>query len=81
MTDKAWVIDASMGVVCGQLCFCPIEGDIDGEFTVITGMNSNVPLGGNLVAIWHPDGQEAVERFCEKYADILESKYWEKPTS
>lgn len=78
MAHEQWVIDASMSVQNGQFCFCPIEGDINSEFCVVTGLNSNVPLnGGKLVAIWHPDGQEAVEQFCREHANLLASKYWE----
>ena len=33
------VIDASMGARDGLFTFCPIEGDVNGEFSVVTGMN------------------------------------------
>lgn len=58
------VLDAGMSGDEGPLCFCPIEGDIDGEFTVVTGMNllANRP-DGRLVAIVHEDGQDAVEEW------------------
>jgi hypothetical protein len=70
------VIDASMGCKDGVFCFCPIEGDITGEFTIVTGMNyiSKAPHGSmRLVGIVHPDGNEAVERFCQHYEPELES--------
>jgi len=66
-----WVLDASMGGRDGIFTFCPVEGDLTGEYTVITGMNfvsDRPPEGGSLVAIIHPDGQEAVEHFCQRYA-------------
>lgn len=68
------VIDASMGVRDGLFTFCPIEGDVNGEFQVVTGMNflGSHPQGMKLVAITHPDGQKAVERFCDKYQDALD---------
>lgn len=68
------VIDASMEVRDGLFTFCPIEGDINGEFQVVTGMNfiGGKPDGMKIVAIVHPDGQEAVERFCEQNRDALD---------
>lgn len=72
---KNYVIDASMGVSGDMFCFCPIEGDIDDEFNVITGMNilsNRIPEGVELVAIVHPDGNEAVKKFCDKYSKELE---------
>lgn len=66
-----WVIDASMG---GEpLCLCPVEGDLDGDFTIVTGVNflGAPPAGGRVVAVVHPDGQEAVEAFCAHYADAI----------
>lgn len=71
---KQCVIDASMPVRGGMFNFCPIEGDIDGEFCVVTGMNylsASPPAGLEFVAVIHPDGQEAAERFCEEHRDAL----------
>jgi len=71
-----WVIDATMGCHDGLFTFCPIEGDIEGEYTVITGLNvvsSAPPKWGKVVAIVHADGQEAVESFCEENARYLEA--------
>jgi hypothetical protein len=78
------VIDAEAGCRDGLFCFCPIDGDIHGEFTVITGMNflgAVPPDKMKLVAIVHPDGQEAVERFCEQYAAELEAAKSEARTA
>lgn len=72
-----WVLDASMEPFDGTVfAYCPIEGDIDGEFTVVTGMTSvgGPSLNGKCVAIWHPDGQQAVEEFCSRHADALEQE-------
>jgi len=71
---KECVIDASYGVRDGMFCFCPIDGDINGEFSVITGMSyigDAAPEGMKMVAIVHEEGQEAVEKFCEEYAEQL----------
>ena len=74
--ETRWVIDASMGNPEEMLfCLCPIEGDIAGDFTIITGMNlltDHAPPHGKIVAIVHPDGQPAVNEFCERYAVQLE---------
>lgn len=67
---KECVIDAEMGCRDGLFCFCPIDGDINGYFSVVTGTNflgSAPPENMKLVAIVHPDGQKAVEEFCQKY--------------
>lgn len=75
MSWKNYVLDATMGYKGGLFCFCPIEGDIVGDFTVVTGMmflSDMPPRHGKLVAIYHSDGQEAVEAFCEQYSTELE---------
>ena len=76
MNWKQWVLDATMGYDGGMFTFCPVEGDINSEYTVVTGMNylsDEPPEGCKVVAIIHADGQEAVEAFCEKYATELET--------
>jgi hypothetical protein len=64
-----WVIDATMG---WPPCFCPIEGDLDGEFTIVTGMNfiGSKPAG-KVVAIVHEGGQAAADAFYEQHRDEL----------
>lgn len=64
---EKWVLDATMGGP--PFCFCPIDGDLDGEFSIVTGMNSlGAPLGnGKLVAVVHEDGQEAADEFYEQH--------------
>jgi hypothetical protein len=67
------VIDASMGYN-GAFTFCPIEGDLDGEFQVVTGMNyvsGLPPKGMKLVAIIHPDGPEEADDFRKRYEHEL----------
>ena len=76
MTWEQWVIDATMGCKDGLFTFCPIEGDIDSEYSVVIGMNyvsDTPPKWGKVVAIVHADGQEAVEIFCEENAVHLEA--------
>lgn len=68
------VIDASMSYD-GFLCFCPIEGDLDGEYSIITGMNyltNELRPHWKLVAIIHPDGRRAVEEWCAANKDLLD---------
>lgn len=75
MNWTSYVIDASMGARDGLFCFCPIEGDVDGDFTVVTGMNylsTQPPKGSKLIAIIHPDGQDAVNEFCEENKGALD---------
>ena len=70
------VLDAAIGYRGGAFCFCPIEGDVDGEYTVITGMmyvDEKPPEHLKLVGIVHDDGQEAVERFCAEHKAELEA--------
>jgi hypothetical protein len=60
-----WVIDATMGY---PFCFCPVRGDLHGEFEIVTGLNMiAAKLPGKLVGVVHADGQQAVDEFCEKY--------------
>lgn len=71
---EQYVIDASMGCKDGLFTFCPIQGDINSDFIVVTGLNyisTTPPTDGKLVAIVHPDGQEAVEAFCEEFKEEL----------
>lgn len=76
MSWEECVLDATMGYRGGLFCFCPIQGDIGtGDFTVVTGMMflSDMPHPSmKLVAIYHSDGQDEVEAFCEKYAKELQ---------
>ena len=69
MWDK-WVIDATMG---WPPCFCPLEGDLDGEFSIVTGMNLvGSPPNGKVVAIVHEDGQEEVDSFYDDHKDEID---------
>lgn len=67
-----WVLDATLSDGGPDLfCFCPLEGDPEGEFEVITGMNfaSDAPPG-RLVGIVHEDGAEAVEAWCRAHSGL-----------
>jgi hypothetical protein len=68
------VIDASMSTN-GGFTFCPIEGDIEGEFEIITGLNfvGLPPKGMRMVAVVHPDGPDAVNSFCEAHRAELDA--------
>ena len=68
------VIDATMGVRNGLFTFCPIEGDINGDYQIVTGMNfvGAPPSNMKVVAIVHEDGQGAVDQFCKQYEGELQ---------
>ncbi len=68
---EQWVLDATI-VEGGLFCFCPVEGDIAGDYSIVFGMNvlSDKPPG-KLVAIIHKDGQDAVEAFCKEHAEEI----------
>lgn len=72
MKWRQCVIDASMGYG-GAFTFCPIEGDLDGDFQIVTGMNfvGRPPKELKVVAVIHPDGPEAADDFCKKYEPEL----------
>lgn len=68
--DK-WVIDASMG---WPPCFCPLEGDLDGEYSIVIGLNllGCPPKEGKVVAIVHEGGQAVVDAFYEAHKTELD---------
>jgi hypothetical protein len=74
MTWSECVIDATMGARAGLFTFCPIEGDINGEYQIVTGMNflGAPPADMKVVAVVHEDGQTAVDEFCEQHKDALQ---------
>ena len=74
-----YILDATTGCQNGLFCFCPVEGDVNGDYSIVFGMNilSDKPPG-KLVAIIHAEGQEAVEAFCKEYAEELNSLRGEK---
>lgn len=64
-----WVLDATMG---WPPCFCPVEGDLDGDYSIVTGLNliGSAPKG-KIVAVIHADGQEAANAFYETHRDAI----------
>lgn len=73
MSFSNWVLDATIATPAGTFCFCPIEGDLEGDFKIVTGMNliSDKP-NGDLLGIVHENGQQAVEQWCAEHAEELE---------
>lgn len=74
-----WILDATMGY---PFCFCPIEGDLDGEFSVVTGMNmlGSPPQGAKIVAILHEGGQGAADEFYDLHKSEID-ELMRTPTS
>lgn len=69
------MIDASMSHG-GMFCFCPVEMDGDEVTEVVEGMNflsHNPPERMRLRGVFHPDGQDACERWCEENRDALDT--------
>ena len=68
MMWENWVLDATGNDGTSPFVFYPIEDDA----TIIFGMNF---LGdrppGNVVAVIHAEGQEAVMNWCEKHELVL----------
>lgn len=71
-----YVIDATMGIRDGLLCFCPVERATNGEVeNIVTGMNylsDAPPNDGKLIGVVHADGQPAVEAWCEANKALLD---------
>lgn len=67
-----WVIDATMGV---PFCFCPIDGDLDGEHSIVIGINvlGGPPPGAKVIAVVHAEGQEAADAFYEKHKTEIDA--------
>lgn len=74
---KNWVLDATM-FSDGPFCFCPLEGELDGDYSVITGFNYlgiAPPDNGKLVAVVHEAGQEAVDKFYEEHKEAIDEMF------
>lgn len=64
--NNNYVIDATFGMQDGMFCFCPIDGDPEGDFEIVSGLNYIAPTPppeARLVAVVHREGQAAVEEF------------------
>lgn len=73
MNWTQWVVDVTLWEEGGLYCFVPLEGDPQGEHTLVVGMNfltDRVP-GGKLVGVVHMDGQEAVDEWCAAHETEL----------
>lgn len=67
ISDK-WVLDATLYQEDRPLAFCPIEED--GSVIVgLTFLGSTPP--GTMVAVYHADGQDAVESWMESHPEVL----------
>jgi hypothetical protein len=72
------VIDASMGVRAGMLCFCPVERGPTGEIeNIVTGATflGSPPAGARVVAVVHEGGQDAVEAFCAEHKALIDGVF------
>lgn len=80
MAEEMWVLDASiagqMEDEVGVYPFCPLEGDPEGEFSVVVGLTlvTDKPPG-KFVGIVHRDGQEAAEAWAEAHKDYLDRTF------
>lgn len=68
MFDK-WVIDASMSND-EMICIVPIDENLHTGFSYFCVPN-NLPNNRQIVGIIHPDGQKAVEKWCEENKDLV----------
>jgi hypothetical protein len=70
---ERWVLDATLAGDGPPWPFCPLEGDPEGEFTVVEGLTlvTDRPPG-EFVGVVHAEGQEAVEAWMEVHGDALE---------
>lgn len=69
MNWKSWAMDVTME----PPCFCPVEGDPEGEFSIVDGMNliTDTPPG-RVVMIIHANGQAAVDAWLWQNGDRVE---------
>lgn len=72
---EPYVLDATLSPHDGLFCFCPVEGDLQGDYQIVTGLNylsTEPPPTGYLAGVIHEDGQAAVEKWCEQHRTELE---------
>jgi hypothetical protein len=74
-----WVLDVTIEEPGAPYCFVPVEGDLEGEHSLVLGMNflGAKPPGGRLVGVVHMDGQEACDRYCAEHKDELDALFTE----
>lgn len=74
MTENKYVIDASMGVRQGMLYLCPARLDDEGDFVPDTSrprILCDMVEDREIVGIFHEDGAEALDAFCEEHRDTI----------
>jgi hypothetical protein len=65
MLDE-WVLDLTFGTE-PLPCFCPYDRENDSIVTGLNMLTNKCP--GELIGVVHPEGQEAVEKWCEENPD------------
>lgn len=69
MKPEEWVLDVSMS----PPVWIPIENRGTDDETLVTGLNyMGEKPPGKVVGIVHPDGQDAVDRWCSANPDEVE---------
>jgi hypothetical protein len=62
-----------VGLLDGEIVFEMVRSDVVGRSDLrVTPSPTDRKAAGQIVAILHKDGQEAVDRFCEQYKEELE---------
>jgi hypothetical protein len=70
MKWENWALDAQAHDRDGTFVWCPIDENGD----IVTGMNyvSNLPPNGEKLFVFHLEGEEACDRWCEAHKDLLD---------
>lgn len=74
MTGTKYVIDAGMGVRQGLFFLRPAKQDKDGHFMpdpTQAHVMSDTAGDREIVGIFHEDGPEALDAFCDEHKDAL----------
>lgn len=78
--SELWMIDARASedvegdFETGTFAFCPVEmekGEVKGIQIGLTLVSDRPP--GEFVGVFHDDGQEACNAFCERHNDTLKA--------
>jgi hypothetical protein len=70
--QEVYALDASMPIDgLGVYCFCPLNED--GSITLgLSFISDGPPDGAAFGAVFHSDGQEAVEAWCDSHQEVIE---------
>lgn len=68
---KKWVLDASAGCN-GVRYFCPYDDETGRVLMGFAVASDKPPFGGQFFGVFHPDGDDAVEKFCEENKDEID---------